>query len=405
MLERLTYLCAALLFCLAPSAQAQDKPGIALTIDVTHVAKDSWRVDYDFARPVHAMKFNAVVDYRPSAWKLLTREMKLSKEGELDVISADGKPFTRASVLVTTFDGLAPKDYSSFNRFSDGGTAVYLGHLQGEAFVGPQGVPMLTEIRLHGLGQENVIAPPPNRLSPGAERGYAYFGPAHPVRIGSAQFLIDPATPVWMRETMLDAGAKVSAYYDKAYQRSFKDDLIIFLSVSGFDNAGLSIKGGAVTGQLVYRFDGKATLADHPRYREVLGRLVAHELAHRWQINVARGGFGDEAPWIHEGGAEAMAIDGLLNTGIWSQDTAAAYLKTQLATCDKLGNAVDSYDGIYACGLARHQRSGVPVVALWRDLMAETEVKGEPYSEKMFDAVVARQTARSAAPKKALLQE
>lgn len=247
---------------------------------------------------------------------------------------------------------------------------------------------MLTDIRLHGLPQENVIAPPTNKRLAGGERSYAYFGPAGTVRSGSTQFLIDPATPAWMRETLLDAGAKLSAYYEKAYQRPLKDELLIMLSVSGFDAAGLSIKGGAIMGQLSYRFDGKATLVDHPKYREAVAQLVGHELAHIWQLNVARGGAGEDDPWIHEGGAEAMSLDGVLQTGLWTQGTVAAYNKQKSTVCDKLGNSVASYDGIYACGLVRFNNFGVAIVPLWRAMMEVAETKGDLYSASMIDAIV-----------------
>jgi hypothetical protein len=389
MRQRIIGLCAVLLMCCAsPFLNAKTAPGVAVTIDVHHVARDTWRVDYRFARPVTAFKFDSVGELRQKAWKVLTPGMRLKFESGHDIVDSGGKPFRSSSIEIRTFDGLAPKAYAPFNRFSDGGRALFLGFLQGEGYQGAHEFPMLTDIRLHGLPQENVIAPPPNKRVAGGERGYAYFGPARTVRSGSTQFLIDPATPAWMRETVLDAGAKLSAYYEKAYQRPLKEELLIILSVSGSDASGMSMKGGAVMGQLNYRFDGKSTLADHPIYHEVLARLVGHELAHLWQLNIARGGWSENDPWIHEGGAEAMALDGVLQTGLWSQDAVAAYNKRQSTTCDKLGNSVDSYDGIYACGLVRFNNLGVAIVPLWRAMMEVSETKGDVYSASMIDAIV-----------------
>lgn len=389
MRQRIIGLCAVLLMCcVSPFLNAKTRPGLAVTIDVHHVARDTWRVDYQFAEPVTAFKLDSVGDFRQKAWTVLTPGMRVNFESNLDIIDFDGKPFRSASIEIRTFDGLAPKSYAPFNRFSDGGTAFFLGFLQGEGYQGTRQLPMLTDIRLHGLAQENVIAPPPNTRLAGGERGYAYFGPARTVRSGSTQFLIDPATPAWMRETFLDAGAKLSAYYEKAYQRPLKDGLLIMLSVSGFDASGLSIKGGAVVGQLSYRFDGKATLVDHPKYREAVAQLVGHELAHIWQATIARGGIGEDDPWIHEGGAEAMSLDGVLQTGLWTQGTVAAYNKRQSTICDKLSNSVDSYDGIYACGLVRFNNLGVAIVPLWRAMMEVSETKGDVYSASMIDAIV-----------------
>lgn len=389
MRQRFRGLCAVLLMCcVCPFLNAKTRPGLPVTIDVHHVAKDLWRVDYRFAEAVTAFQFESVGELRQKAWKVLTPGMRLKAETDHDTIGSGGKPFRSSSIEIRTFDGLAPKAYAPFNRFSDGGTAFFLAFLQGEGHQGKHARPMLANIRLHGLGQENVLAPPPNKRLAGGERGYAYFGPARAVRVGAAQFLIDPATPAWMRETVLDAGAKVSAYYDEAYQRPLKDELLIMLSVSGFDNAGLSTKGGAVMGQLSYRFDGEATLVDHPIYRQAMTQLVGHELAHIRQMDLARGGVGEADPWIHEGGAEAMSLDAMLHTGLWTKDRVAAYSKEKSTICDKLGNSVETYDGIYACGLDRFNKLGVAIVPLWRAMMAVSETTGKVYSASMIDSTV-----------------
>lgn len=388
MRQRIIGLCTVLLMCcVSPFLHAKTPPGLPVTIDVHHVAKDLWRVDYRFAEPVTSLQFDSVGELRPQAWKVLTPGMRLKVEADRDIINVGGKPFRSSSIEIRTFDGLEPKAYAPFNRFSDGGTAFFLAFLQGAGQQGKHERRMLPTIRLHGLGQENVIAPPFNKGQPGAPRGYAYFGPAQTVRAGSTQFLIDPATPAWMRETVLDAGAKVSAYYATAY-RPLKDDLLIMLSVSGFDAPGLSTKGGAVMGQLSYRFDGQATLIDHPKYREVMAQLVSHELAHLQQMRLARGGVGDADPWIHEGGAEAMSLDAVQQTGLWTEARVAAYNKEKSAICEKLGNSVETYDGIYACGLDRFNKSGVAIVPLWRALMEVSETTGEVYSERMIEASV-----------------
>jgi hypothetical protein len=120
-------------------------------------------------------------------------------------------------------------------------------------------------------------------------------------------------------------------------------------------------------------------------------------MAHLWQMGTSRGGVGGDDPWIHEGGAEAMALDGLLQTGLSSPESVAAYRAAQTSTCEKLGNTVDSYDGIYACGLVRFDKLGVPITPLWRSMLQATEASGEVYSQKMIDGIVQRLGATSAA--------
>ena len=142
-------------------------------------------------------------------------------------------------------------------------------------------------------------------------------------------------------------------------------------------------------GQVSYRLEGKQLNTDHPKLREYVTLNVAHEMAHTWQMAVDRGGIrGDQVSWIHEGGAEAMALDALLQTSMWSEESVKNYRAKQAATCEKLGDTVDTYDGIYACGLVRFDRLGVGIVPLWRSMMQATEASGDPYSQQMIDTIV-----------------
>ncbi|WP_426106837.1 hypothetical protein [Massilia sp. TSP1-1-2] len=380
-----------LLVLSAPLVHAITAPDAAVKVNVTHVAKDSWRVDYQFPQAVTAIKLAKVGEYRSTAWNILTPRMRMTTDAELDVISLGGKPFRTLSVEIDRYNGKLQKFYAPFNGFTDGGVALFLGHLQGDVQRGKQSAAMSTDIRLTGLGQENVIAPPLNKLAPGGERGYAYFGPAKPYRSGTTVFLIDPQTPDWARETVLDTGAAMGRYYEKAYQRPLKDEMFVMVGIVGFDAPGLSLNGGAVLGQLAYRFEGKQLIGDHPKKRELLTKIVAHEMAHLWQMNVERGGVGGNNPWVHEGGAEAMALEALQQTGLWNTEQITAYRAAQRASCDKLGDTVTSYEGIYACGLTRFDKLGVDIVALWRAMIVATEVKGDPYSQEMIEAIVASQ--------------
>lgn len=379
-----------LMFCVAPAPHAGEQPGLAVAVEVRHVAKDLWRVDYRFAQAVTAVRLKSIGEFRKQEWKVLTPGLAMQSGSDFDVIASKGKPFKAASVQIKTFDGWSPKEYVSFNRFGDGATTVYLGHLQGDVGLGRKTLAMHTDFKLFGLAQENVIAPPENRLEPGAARGYAYFGPAQAVPAGAAKVLIDPQTPQWLRETILDVGAKTSEYYEKAYQRKLKDELLIMVSVANFESPGFSMKGGAIMGQgqVSYRLEGRQLMTDHPKLREYAALNVAHEMAHIWQMAVARGGVDGQDPWIHEGGAEAMALDALIQTGISSQESVQAYRAKQAATCEKLNNTVDTYDGIYACGLMRFDKLGVGIVPLWRAMMLASEAKGDAYSRQMIDTIV-----------------
>jgi hypothetical protein len=145
-----------------------------------------------------------------------------------------------------------------------------------------------------------------------------------------------------------------------------------------------------VLGQLSYRLEGQQMLGDHPKKRDMLGKIVAHEMAHLWQMSGERGGIGESDPWIHEGGAEAMALDGLLQTGLWDAQKVSAYRAAQTAKCQELDNSVASYDGIYACGLVRFDKLDVAIAPLWRAMIDTAATSGETFSPTLVEATAAK---------------
>jgi hypothetical protein len=159
---------------------------------------------------------------------------------------------------------------------------------------------------------------------------------------------------------------------------------------------GLSIKGGAIARQVVYRLEGQQLLQDTPKVRAMLMHLVAHELAHIWQTNVKRGGIGDDVPpWVHEGGAEALAIAALRGSGLISFDVAATKSRALIEECAKLKDETSSYRGAYACGFKRFADSGQDAARVWSAMINLTETSGRPYDPAMLETVVAQLRAES----------
>ena len=376
---------------LTMSAHA-DEP-LPVQVRLIHVAPDTWRADYQFPQPVASMRFKSVGELRKSAWKVLTPGVTLTAGDTYDALAvADGKPLRQVSVEISAFEQDLGKQYLATDKLSDGGRLIYLGFLQGEAQQGKLVRDMAATFTLEGLGNETVLVPAKPVTAAKDTTPYAYFGPQPPVAAGEAQVLLDPKLSVWAKETLLDTTARMSAYYSTAYQQTLRQPLLLVAAVSDTSMPGLSIKGGVVGGQIVYRLGGAALLtADNPKKRAILAELVAHEMAHLWQNNVRQGGISEQSPpWIHEGGAEAMALDGLLRSGIWSAEQGKAFADATLAECAKLEHSFDTYRGIYACGFERFSKLKVDIVPLWRDMIAAADSKGEAYSEAMINSLVAR---------------
>ncbi|MFN3790898.1 hypothetical protein [Massilia sp.] len=374
---------------------------ISADIRLSRVADDTWRADYVFSAPVSALTMDAAGDFRRDAWTILSPGIVLANDAatNTDVVSMGGRPFQRFSVEIKSYDVAIPKAYIAVDRFSDGGRLFYLGFLGGAVASGAGSRPLTTHIVLAGRPGETALAPPQPRT--GAPGAYAYFGARQPTPAGAASAIFDPAVPAWVKEAMLDTTARISRYYGQAYGRVPTPPLVMMVTMGDRSAPGLSMKGGAVGSQIAYRLGGEQFLADHPAKRAYIAQQVAHEMAHVWQQQVARGGVGEEAPWVHEGGAEAMAHDALLKTQVWTAADGAAFVARSLKRCTDEGGSFDSYDGIYACGFRQFHATGLDTAQLWRTMMRLTEQTGEPYSPHMVEHAgkEVRQGAASTQPR------
>ncbi len=381
-------LCASV----AEPALAQTANKLPATIHLAHVAEGKWRVDYEFSEPITALEFSTVGDYRQTAWKVLTPAVRYQAGDNTEAYIAD-QPMQRLSLEVSAYGQFEPKNYAPNNRFSDGGAAVYMGFFVGSVRAARPTAPereLDPTATYQGLGDETVIPPPRFQDKERSLMAYAYFGPQKPVQAGIAKLIMDPALPTWAAELILDTGNKMSTYFSKTYQRPLLRELVLMISVADLESSGLSMKGGATNGQITYRMAGRALAQEKPELRAVISRLVTHEMAHIWQENVSAGGIGPEAPWIHEGGAEAMAMDALLHTGIWSADRVVAYQDKARQECERVKDTPEAYQYAYACGLQNFLKLPVSVPLVWRALVQESEKTGQTYSESMVERVSQR---------------
>ncbi|HEX5684791.1 MAG TPA: hypothetical protein VFY73_12260 [Ideonella sp.] len=385
-LSSIPMLAGAALAMLAGTSHAVAPAPLRTELTLTHIAADKWRADYVFAEPVTAVDLGAQVGpYRKQAWRPLTPGVELVTHQGNDAMRS-AVPVTRLSVEISAYDGFTEAQYSPIDRFSDGGWDFHVGFLHGRLTQAERKRTMEVALHLNGLPGETVIAPG----KPGTElMGYAYFGPAKPVRMGNVNVIIDPKTPAWLRETLEQTTAKVSEFYEQAFQRKLIDTPLVAVALVGFDGpSSFNFKGGVAGGGLAYRLQGSGLVDDHPKKRSYVARLVAHEMAHLWQINLKRGGIGEDAAWIHEGGAEALMLAAVRATGILTEEASDQHAQDLLKECDHLKGDETVYRGFYACGFKRFHGYALAPVPLWRAMMESSESSGEFYSEPMIRAIL-----------------
>lgn len=376
-----------LLAVLVGTANAATPAPLHTELTLTHIAADKWRADYVFAEPITAVELGAQAGpYRKQAWRPLTPGVELVAHDDNEGMRS-ASPLTKLSVEISAYDDFSEGQYAPIDRFSDGGWDFYLGFLYGALTQGGHERSMDVALHLHGLPGETVIAP----AKPGTElAGYAYFGPQKPARMGNVNVIIDPQAPAWLRDVLDGTTAKVSQFYEQAFQRKLIDMPLISVALVGFDGApgNISIKGGAVGGGIAYRLQGAGLVDDHPKRRAFMARLVAHEMAHLWQVNLTRGGIGGNDAWIHEGGAEAIMLEALRATGIFTEEASDQYAQELLQECEQLKDDVTVNRGLYACGFKRFHGYPMTPVPLWRAMLASSEGSGEFYSEPMIRAIL-----------------
>lgn len=383
-----------LLFALHGAAFAAEPDPVSGTLVLRHRAADEWRAYYRFDEAVDAVELGPpVVAFRSKAWTVLTRGVSLATKDGNESLRAEGKPFRAVAIDVRQYDAWAHDAYVPMDRHSDGGTAIYLGHFMGRVRQGGVERNLQLRIELQGLGDETAFLPEEANHDLGV---YAYFGPQQVVDAGPLRTLVDPATPAWIRAALSDTAARVAAVYEAKLGRPAPTTLALMVGAKGLEQPGYSIKGGALPGQVVYKLEGSDLKQESPDGRRRLQQLVAHELAHVWQGLVARGGIGETQAWVHEGGAEALSLLALRESGLWADEQVVAHAQSLVAECRaaEAKRAADpateaTWRDNYTCGYARFADSGVDVFTMWRRLMARTEASGEPYSEAMFDAALA----------------
>lgn len=374
---------AVLAGCLALAALGAAAAELTGTLSLTQTGAARWVAEYRFDEPVARLRLEPTgTDFRHASWRVLTPGVKLEREGDADVLAAERKLDT-LRIEIDAYDAYDHAHYVPMDRYGDGGADLYLGYFDAEAADGPAPRALvLRELKLTALPGRRALAP---ARGAGLPSMYAYFGPAQPQPAGRMDMIVDPRTPDWIRARLAAVSERVSGYFEEALGRALPFRPLMLIAAPDLERNGVSVKGGALGNQVVYRLEGKRLTEDSAATRNVLTYMIAHEMAHIFQANVRRGGIGPDHPWIHEGGAEALALEALRATGLLSAAEADQFAAKLRQECAALHGDVSSRRGAYACGFVRFSAGGRSASAQWRRLQAATEASGRSYDPAMFE--------------------
>ncbi len=323
------------------------------TVELKRETVQSWKATFCFDESVDALGFaRPVADLRQKSWAAGEMGFKLVHAGKVSHLErADGKPFNCASVAITTNTMIPQKDYMPFSSFSDGGVSVFTGYLTGQVLRHGAWEDYDLRASYQGLDGDRVITRSPAVLT----QQFVYFGPREPKEIPGATLVIDPLIPASARLGVLSTLPRGNKLLSDLFGFTPSEAYLVYMAAGELETSPSDqTKAGTLPYQILFTMKGKgsARWADSdPLY---FPRFTMHEVLHIWQRDIWGDWLGEDHPWVHEGGAEALAYE--------LMDRAKAYKAGQL-------------DALWAT-----------VSNKCRNLLAETSVHDAP-AKGRFDAV------------------
>lgn len=340
----------------APTPEASPA-GVVVTV-TPH--DDGVRVVYELPAATDRVPLVRSDALRRDEWRVATAGVRLVD----DALVADAPR--------TTFEVVIPPDaveldrvYPSLHRVG-GGVAIY----------GPT-------LLLDGIDAKLVLRPTPGGVAipeTGAERGYAWLGPADAVLQGQGfRSVAGDSVAPWLVEHVRGEAEAALTYYARALERPGRTPTILMSMQSTMPSGH---RGDASrTDVISLRFFDARWNEPDPGAAAGLAKFVRHEAFHLWNGETAPG----TPPWLHEGGAEYAAIVAAVDAGALTHDRGIEQVSDHLDRCrtalgDRSLAAAELSGGqIYWCGVALQwiadteargdSNNRRDTFAIWRDLL------------------------------------
>ena len=374
-------------------------------IEIAQLEEGRWRVSYRLSRPVARLNLGASLGgFRREDWQITGREadfVSLQTRGGRDYLqAADGARFDALNVIVTArLRGFA-KNYEPIRPMGKDGALIYTGHfwpyreaggrINAVFFISPR-----AGLDAVAFGRR---APAFKAWrSPHNHPAFVYVGPLAPVIYGGAAMVMDPAMPLWAQDEMRKIAPPILAALEGAFERPLNVTPNIFISFTSGGPAGLvRYRGDALPGQFQLAFYGGKWRMKSPLGQEMLRRALAHEAVHLWQSSTTPAHSGVPG-WIHEGAADAIAAEILVQIGIWSQSDKRQDFEQAQRECARTldGGSLNSAEqrgavrALYACGhiltvlAARLHSEDGAAMDFWRAFAQRARAMGG-YDDALF---------------------
>ena len=404
------------LLLLAFAAHAGAAPPEIVNISVSHLAKHAgWRVRYRLAKPAAQLRFSQEFGaHRHGRWQVETAGLSLiEKDGREYLARDDGKPFRQASLRFASDISKLEKDYPLNKRFTDGSEWLCVLHLYAVPLRGAEPDPKAQfRLRLEPLPRESIVLDGARHrgamtwVDPHGDRGtFVYFGTITPVQSPHVIVIVDPGLPDYLRGRFESLLPKLFRYYTDKTGYALKKRPVILISYYPADDLNQGTSGDVLPDVIAFDFrSAKMWEADTSANVRPAFHLLAHEAAHLWNGNRFDSANNEDAPWMHEGGADAFDWLAARDFGVLDDAAFRGEIELKLNRCTNnikalglsLSDAImrKQFDLAYQCGSVMnmmvdaelHDRGGL--FAFWRALFAEADRSGGRYSLEQYFATL-----------------
>ncbi len=219
----------------------------------------------------------------------------------------------------------------------------------------------------------------------------------------SIRLYLEASLPLWIRFDLPFQLDQLMEEYGRSLGPGPQDAPDLMMLYADGPEGVYRIEGDTVPGQIMLRLAGGGFRAENDQSTNLVLRIVAHELAHIWQLqNVGTSASPD---WLHEGMASALGDEALYLAHLWTEDRYRSALNKVTGDCAdamRRGPIAEApvtghHQASYACGqllvlVSAKQVDGATISQLWLAFTAWATDHQTGLSEDAFISFMAEWT-------------
>ena len=384
------------------------------SVSIERAAVNRWRATYHLPETVRALRFDRpAAFFRERVFKVVTAGYRFGRRDAWQLVALDSGATPRNEITLefSEFTDPLPKEYELFQPFTDGAVALYTGHFLAVAenvagdSTAVRTLRVAPPLGMHAVVQGRIERGEVTITDSPRDGTYIYMGTATPIETRDVVAVVDPGMPAWLREMFDRRLPELFGEYARRFGVALPWKPVVLFSYEDNGAPGLSSGGGTLTGFINMTLAGNGWRAQNADAAERAFELIAHESAHLWNGQLAHNVNGTAGAWMHEGGADAIAVEMMRAFGVIDS---ARYAHRRSEGLNRCVNAVRTasvetslargytrtpYDcgfviAMWSTAAARRSQRDADLFTFWRTLIANATRNGGSYDDSTYFATL-----------------